>query len=297
MTWVKEATRFPRLHLFGLRAVSWALLTLAGPWLGSTNAQSPQDRPTNLAEPSAPPALTMPAESSAAQVLLSEATREEKSNRFSANLTLSQDSFFGFYPILNGYYDVTDRVQFSFYGQLWTTPSFSVGGSGGSGLWTEIGIGMNFKLLDGKFSFNPQIAALNGVLLSGASQPQAFEGIVPTITLNHSGDRTEGQAYVGYYLATRQPRNNDFVHWWVYGGLHPFTDTDRLLSILSVGCHFEQLFHVRNRLGATGNLYTWIGPYVQFKLPNGAYVRFASGWDTRESVSNCFYKATLGLSF
>lgn len=85
MTWVKEATRFPRLHLFGLRAVSWALLTLAGPWLGSTNAQSPQDRPTNLAEPSAPPALTMPAESSAAQVLLSEATREEKSNRFSAN--------------------------------------------------------------------------------------------------------------------------------------------------------------------------------------------------------------------
>jgi hypothetical protein len=218
-------------------------------------------------------------------------------NPFSASLTIGQDSFFGFYPILNGYYDITDRLQFSFYGQFWTTPSFSTTGSGGSGLWTEIGIGFNLKLEERKLSINPQIAALNGVLLSGAAQPLAFEGIVPTVTINRSGIYTEGQLYAGYYLATAAPRTNDFIHWWINGGVKPFAEAENFLSIVSVGAHFEQLFRTRFRLGSGSNLYTWIGPYTQFKLPNGVYLRLSAGWDTQNTFSDCFYKAMMGFSF
>lgn len=229
--------------------------------------------------------------------LLPACPAEEEKDPFSVSLTLNQDNFFGFYPILNGSYNIDDNWAFTFYGQLWTTPSFSVGGTGGFGLWTEAGIGLSYTILDGTTTINPQIGVLNGVLLSGADRAQAFEGLVPTLTINHNSDYLQGQFYAAYYLATAAPSNNDFVHWWVNGGVKPFADQDNWTKIFSVGAHIEQLYQTKNKNGTTSNLYTWIGPYVQFQLPNNAFMRFTTGVDTADNFASSFYKLTLGLSF
>lgn len=117
------------------------------------------------------------------------------------------------------------------------------------------------------------------------------------MTINYSTTYLEGQLYAGYYLATAAPRNNDFLHWWVNGGVKPWAEAHHAASLLSIGFHFEQLYQTRNRLGDTGNLYTWLGPYLQFKWTNGIYLRFNAGWDLQNNLSNNFYKATMGFSF
>ena len=40
------------------------------------------------------------------------------------SVTLNQDSFFGFYPAFNGLIPVSENVDFSFYGIIWTTDAF-----------------------------------------------------------------------------------------------------------------------------------------------------------------------------
>jgi hypothetical protein len=266
---------------------------------GSSSLPSLPTAPTTSAPTAASPSTIIYGTDglTASSSSLSPIQAQQPKNPFSATVRLAQDSFFGFYPILNGYYNITDNLQFSFYGQLWTTPSFSVNGRGGSGLWTEVGIGFNYSMFDGGLTINPQIGVLNGVLLSGSSEPQAFEGIVPTVTINQNGTFTEGEFYFGYYLATAAPRNNDFVHWWINGGVKPFAESESWLKIVSVGAHFEQLWQTRNKNGATGNLYTWLGPYVQFKLPSNVSLRFSSGWDLERVQSDSFYKLQLSYAF
>lgn len=222
---------------------------------------------------------------------------EPEVSPFSAMLTLRQDIFFGFYPMLQAGYNINKRVQFTFYGLLWTTPSFSVDGTGGQGLWTEAGVGLSFLNDDRTWSINPQIGVLNGVLLSGSERAQAFEGIVPTLTINNNDTFTEAELYFGYYLATASPRQNDFVHWWANGGVKPFGDSGDWKSIFSVGTHFEQLWLARSRTASGTNIYTWLGPYVQCRFPNNLNLRLSAGWDLQGEISGSFYKASIGLSF
>jgi hypothetical protein len=151
--------------------------------------------------------------------------------------------------------------------------------------------------MDGAFIVNPQIGVLNGALLSGSNRAQAFEGVVPTLTINHNAKYTEGQLYFGYYLATSAPRTNDFVHWWINGGFKPFADRCDWLKIMSFGAHFEQLYQTRNANGPTSTIYSWVGPYTQFTLPNNVFIRFTAGRDIQGDVSGTFYKLALGFSF
>jgi hypothetical protein len=64
---------------------------------------------------------------------LSSKPQEEKKNPFSAQVLIQQDSFFGFNPTLSGSYNINDTFAFTFYGVLWTTPSFTPNGRGGTG--------------------------------------------------------------------------------------------------------------------------------------------------------------------
>ncbi|MCS7022730.1 MAG: hypothetical protein NZ703_13325 [Gemmataceae bacterium] len=215
---------------------------------------------------------------------------------FSGAITLNQDSFFGFYPILSGSYSITDRIAFTFYGLFWTNPGFSPTGTG-TGLWTEFGFGVNFSLFDGAVSVNPAIGYLNGSLLSGSSRATVFDGIVAQISFSHAGKYTEGQLYGAYYIATSAPSNNNFVHWWVTGGVRPFADRTDWTQIFSTGFHFEQLYQTKAKVGDTSNIYTWLGPYVQITFPNSIFLRITTGWDLQDRVSSSFYKATMGFAF
>ncbi len=225
------------------------------------------------------------------------ASSEEPSDPFSGSITLNQDSFFGFYPILNGSYQINDQFALTFYGLFWTNPGFTPSGTGGQGLWTEVALGTSFTILDEALTVNPALGFLSGALLSGADRSHPFEGLVAQISFSHADKYTEGQLFTAYYFATSAPSNNNFLHWWITGGVRPFADSTNWTQIISVGAHFEQLYQTKAKVGDTSNIYTWIGPYVQFTLPNDVFIRVNAGWDAQDSVSSNFYKMTLGYAF
>lgn len=219
--------------------------------------------------------------------------------RASYRISLNQDVFFGFYPTFAANYKANDRLDWTAYGIIWTTPSFGTGG--GSGLWTEFGSGVNIKTFDGKWTFTPQLGFLNGKLLSNGSFPMALEGIVPNITSNVSTKRAEGEFYLGRYTALRRgktsdgagglvsvPIQNNFLHYWINGGV-------RISPLISAGLHYEQLDSSPDGTGAppASGVYKWLGPYVQANFGNFS-VRFTAGPDVknrpRGDGNQSFYK-------
>lgn len=220
-------------------------------------------------------------------------------------VSLSQDSFFGFYPNFNGLVPVSDTMDFSFYGIFWTKPAFGLGmGNSGDDLWTEFGVGVNFNLMDGKLKVKPQLGFTNGSLLSGGSfdsdtgttvGARFLDGIVPSLTINYSGDSFEAEWYSGYYAALRQRNDDaalDFLHLWVNAGY-------KFSPLVSAGAHYELLSNTRNTYpgGSTARVYQWVGPYVQFTLPQGMFARFTGGADVESGNAGDFYKMTVGMTF
>ncbi|MEM9288825.1 MAG: DUF6733 family protein [Pseudomonadota bacterium] len=232
--------------------------------------------------------------------------QEERETSYT--VTLNQDSFFGFYPAFNGLVPVNEKMDFSFYGILWTKPAFGLGqGNSGDDLWTEFGVGVNFNLLDGDLLVKPQIGLTNGSLLSGGAiiegvgeEPDTVgganfaDGIVPSLTINYSGDKYEAEWYSGYYAALRNRNSSglDFLHLWGNAG-YKFTD------IVSAGGHYELLSNTRNSYpgGSSARVYQWLGAYVQFALPKGFFARFTGGADIESGNTGDFYKLNVGMSF
>ena len=224
----------------------------------------------------------------------------QRDERFS--VVLNQDAFFGFYPTFNGLIPVGENVDLSFYGIMWTTPSF--GNGGGNDLWTEFGIGANFISNEGKLQIKPQIGLTNGALLSRGVRggpndtptgtgSNFADGIVPSLTVNYSDDSFEAEYYGGYYAALRNRNETgslDFLHTWINAG-YKFTGN------FSAGAHYELLSNTRAVDGNTAVVYQWVGPYVQFSLKKGFFARFTAGADIEEGGDGDFYKLAVGMSF
>jgi hypothetical protein len=218
-------------------------------------------------------------------------TKPEDDKKFSFALSLNSDKFFGFYPVFQGTANVASGTDFTFYGILWS------GGTGGAwGNWTEFGIGLNLEPAPG-VSIMPQIGVLSGSLLSSTAQgPSIFaEGVVPNLTARLNLTSIEGEIYAGYYLpiADRAPANGStraYLHYWGNVGY-------KFGSFFSAGAHYEHLINSGgSAVTEAANLYQWIGPYVQFSVPNGsAFARFSFGPDLVDN--NTFFKLTVGASF
>jgi len=216
---------------------------------------------------------------------------------------LNQDNFFGFYPTLGGTYGVGKNIDLSFYGILWTIPAFGLGGGGGN-LWTEFGVGVRLHAIESRLLLKPQVGITNGSLLSGGAAggasgsagngPAVLDGIVPSLTVNYSDPRFEGEWYSGYYVAARRPEGNttlDFLHFWANAGV-------KFATIMSLGAHYEQLRNTRNSsTGTASNNYRWLGGYLQFALPMGMSARFTAGADIEDGNVGDFYKLGVGMSF
>jgi hypothetical protein len=249
--------------------------------------------------PAATPAIAIDSAAinaaAAAAAVAAQEGPEKRSESFT--VVLNQDSFFGFYPTFNALIPVSDTVDLSVYGILWTTSDFSTNGGGGN-LWTEFGIGANFHLMDGALTVKPQFGILNGALLSGGAAGgtggNVFDGVVPNLTMNYSDDAFEAEFYGGYYAAVRNRNSSglDFLHTWVNAGA-------KLSSNFSAGAHYEILSLTRNSNpgGTSANVYHWVGPYAQFSLDNGFFTRFTGGWDVGSGNSGDFYKVAVGFSF
>ncbi|MEO1015063.1 MAG: DUF6733 family protein [Pseudomonadota bacterium] len=230
--------------------------------------------------------------------------QEEAWRGNSYTVTLNQDSFFGFYPAFNGLIPVSDNIDFSFYGIFWTRPSFGLSvGNTGDDLWTEFGVGANFHFLDGDLTVKPQVGLTNGALLSGGKinddgdvvGARFADGVVPSVTINYSGEKFEAEWYSGYYAAAQQRGGDaalDFLHLWVNGGY-------KFGKYFSAGGHYELLQNSRNTYpgGTTGVTYEWAGAYVQFSLPEGFFARFTGGAEIQDNSPGDFYKLNVGMSF
>lgn len=219
-------------------------------------------------------------------------------------IAMNQDSFFGFNPTVSGAYRINDRVDATGYAIFWTTPSFGTGG--GTGLWTEVGGGVNVRTFGGKWTFTPQLGILNGKLLSNGNFPMAFEGIVPNITSNVNTKRAEGEFYMGRYTAMRTgrvpqggrlvaaPNENNFLHWWINAGY-------KLGSGLSAGLHYEHLGSNPSGTLPSASVYKWLGPYVQANFSSGFSLRFTAGADVQSRTAldgqGSFYKLTASYTF
>jgi hypothetical protein len=223
--------------------------------------------------------------------------QDDSDENYGFTLSLNTDAFFGLYPIASGYYTLSEKVDFTFYGIMW---SDIPNGSGGFGSWTEFGVGANFKVADGKLGINPQLGILSGTLLSKSDRPVVGEGIVPNLTANLGTDKVEGQLYFGYYLPLFASNSvptgidrNSYTHYWLSMGTK--------LNFVSLGLHFEQLNQATGGEVDNINLYTWIGPYVAFNMGNGGSLRFAGGPNTssdeRKANHDGFFKMTFAYSF
>jgi hypothetical protein len=209
-------------------------------------------------------------------------------------VSLNSDQFFGFYPFFQGAYSVSDKVDFTFYGLLW-----SGGTGGGWGNWTEFGLGLNFEVVDG-LSINPQVGVLGGNLLSsGAAGSSVFgDGIVPNLTINLDKEKIEGQIYGGYYAPLRNeaPSNGttlSFLHYWANVGY-------KVSPFFSFGAHFEHLVNTGgSNVTESSDVYQWLGPYIQFSKPGGGpFARLSAGADLYDGGGNdSFFKLTTGFSF
>lgn len=229
---------------------------------------------------------------------------DETDRDASYTVTLNQDSFFGFYPAFNGLLPVNETVDFSFYGIMWTRPSFGLNATNsGDDLWTEFGVGANFHLMDGRLSVKPQVGLTNGALLSGGQLDASgnvtgakfADGLVPSLTMNYEDEQFEAEWYSGYYAALRNRNDDaalDFLHLWVNAG-YKFNES------VSAGGHFELLENTRNTYpgGSSSTTYEWLGAYVQFELPQGFFARFTGGAEIQSGGSGDFYKLNVGMSF
>lgn len=224
--------------------------------------------------------------------------RAQEEDKFSMSVSLNSDAFFGFYPFFAGSYAVSDGLDFTFYGILWS------GGTGGAwGNWTEFGIGVGFSPTDALY-INPQIGLLNGSLLSSGAtgNPEFAEGIVPNLTVLLDNGTIEGELYAGYYYGFNYGNpdlTNNYLHWWASSGY-------KISDFISFGAHFEQLQLAGGEgVDESANLYVTIAPYIKFADPNGgAFARFLGGPDLRSDdevakggVLNSFFKLSVGYSF
>jgi hypothetical protein len=214
------------------------------------------------------------------------------------NVSINQDPFFGFYPSVSGSTKLDDHLDFTFYGTFWTTPALGAGGNGGN-LWTEFGIGANFKVLDDKLEINPSIGTTHGSLQSAGVRGIAFEGIVPNLIANLNTEKFEGQLYAGYYLSLRQKSTvqNNFLHYWLHAGY-------KISNVISAGFHFENLDGTvipASGDSQTNRIYTWYGPYIQFKGKAGHSLRLSAGGaafgPSSKSENGEFYKMALIIPF
>ncbi len=220
------------------------------------------------------------------------AETEQKSD-FSLGAVLSSDTFFGFAPILNGAYKMSDSTSLTFYGIFW-----SAGQPGGSwGNWTEFGVGVSKNFGNG-LVITPQFGILGGSLLSSSAGGKSVfaDGVVPNLTINYDQSDFYGEIYAGYYLPTRDTTNGvestlAYIHYWGMG-LYKFS------NFFSAGAHYEHLINSGgSKVTNSSGVYQWVGPSVQFSKPTGGmFVRMSGGWDT-VAQGDSFFKLVSGINF
>lgn len=209
----------------------------------------------------------------------------------SITLVINQDNAFGFYPAVFGSFGVTGQSSMTFYSLFWTNASFGSPATV-SDLWTEVGLGWSWSLLDGRWLINPTLGLTNGKLLSGGAQGVIGDGIVPGLTSFYLDDKFEVEIFGAYYRALRRegPVTADYALYWIYPGI-------RFSKVFSAGFQAESFRLLRTDAGEPAVLYTWVGAYAKATVKETWSLRFSAGLNFKEDsdYSPEYYKLSLVL--
>ena len=221
-------------------------------------------------------------------------TKEIRPSTF--GITLTMENAFGFYPVIYGTIGLSSNLDLTFYGAMWTNPSFGLPQSTfSSDLWLENSFGLGFNILNGNGYVNPSIGFTHGKFLSGGEQSVAFEGIVPSLSLYFSPGKTDTEVYFSLYQHLRDevtdPANRstaDMIFYWITPGYW-------ISKSFCAGIHYEGLF-LKFGDADFENSYQWLGPFIKFRV-NGKYdLRFAAGPNLQKGVyADEFYKMTANI--
>ncbi len=211
-------------------------------------------------------------------------------------ISFTMENAFGFYPVIYGSLGLSSSVDLTYYGALWTNPSFGFPQTTfSSDLWLENSIGLGFPILDGNAYINPSLGFTHGKFLSGGDQSVAFEGLVPSVAFYlHPGD-WETEIYFSLYQHLRnevtdpQSRSTaDFIFYW-------FTPGYKVSNNVSLGLHFEGLF-LKFGDGDYDSSYQWLGPYLKFKSKGKYEFRFSAGPNLKKGIyADEFYKLSTNI--
>ncbi len=211
-------------------------------------------------------------------------------------VTLTMENAFGFYPVVYGSIGLSSNLDFTYYGVMWTNPSFGLPQTTfSSDLWVETSFGLGFSGLNGILYVSPSLGFVHGKFLSGGDESVAFEGIVPSLSLYLNHKNLESEVYVSLYQHMRDevtdPINRstaDALFYWLTPGCW-------LSDKVAIGLHYEGLF-LKFGTGEFESSYQWLGPYIKFRTKGKYDFRFMAGPNLKEDVySKHFYKLTTNI--
>jgi hypothetical protein len=214
----------------------------------------------------------------------------------SFGITLTMENAFGFYPVVYGSMGLSSEIDFTFYGAMWTNPSFGLPQTTySSDLWLETSFGIGFNALNGNAYINPSLGFTHGKFLSGSDESVIFEGIVPSLSLYFSPGKMDTEVYFSLYQHFRNevtdPINRstaDVVFYWATPGFW-------VSSKVSLGVHYEGLL-LKFGKGEFESSYQWLGPYIKFRTKGKYDFRFMAGPNLKEGVySKDFYKLSTNI--
>ena len=241
---------------------------------------------------------------------------QKEFDRFNVSVSLNQDKFFGFYPIIAGTYYLRQDFGIAFgstlYGHLsnprpdWSNP------------WTWVYGGIHKSFMDGKLVLRPQVGFTNGQVNScGAAQlgsnggchANVFDAFLFLFQAHYAGELLDVDGYFVLIEDVRKqgPTQSSFTHHWLYAGV-PVIKTESGTKLI-VGGYYEDIHQFSSGghpcTGCLANgqnasvlppqgMVAWLGGYVELRMPMGMSVMFAAGKDFAESVHTINPNGTTG---
>jgi hypothetical protein len=210
----------------------------------------------------------------------------QESNPSSLTINIGQDSYFGFYVSGYGTRELSKKTSLTFYSNYWANPAFG-NATTGTDFWTEVGTGLNFVLFKDKLNLNPTLGFTYGKVLSGGEKGVLGDGIVPAITGFFSDKYTETTFGAVWFKALRKegPVTIDYYWLWISPGY-------KFNSLFTAGALLEDFYLSRMSGAKAANLYLWVGPFVQYTFPKGAFIKAAAGYD---AINDSFIKINISI--
>jgi len=211
-----------------------------------------------------------------------EAKPDSTASSSSFTLTLNQDPFFGFYPYVNGSWQLNESLAFTIYGVYWTQ-DISAGNLGGLNLLTEAGIGLNISIGDGSFSINPTIGFGNGNYQSGGTRAVVGDNIVPSLNYAYTNGNFSLTGFACAWLHLREEGETtpylDFLEY----SFSPGFDISKRIAL---GIYYDHYFTKTSSEEKYKTSFLWVGPFVKFKIKESVSILFSAGFDFVEQLND-----------